>query len=248
MKKSLIHLGLIWSTLGTGLADAEVDPNQLSCMLEPSRRIDISSHVPGVIDSLKVDRGSIVKKGQLLFSLDSGVELATVKMAKVRAEYSERQWRRNIDIAQQNLVSEAKLDELETEKVLAQWNLQESKARLNRRSAKSPIDGLVVSRHVDQGEYVDEDPVMELVDLNPLYVEVILRAKAYGSITKKTPMKIRLGDGTEYQVSIDVVDKVIDSASGTYGLRAKLTNKGFTVPAGINCEAIFDLEANLANN
>lgn len=248
MKKSLIHLWLIWSTLATGLAYAEVDPNQMSCMLEPSRRIAISSHVPGVIDSVNVDRGSIVKKGQLLFSLDSGVELAAVKMSKVRADYSERQWQRNIDIAQNNLVSEAQRDELETEKVLAQWNLQESEARLNRRSAKSPIDGLVVSRHVDQGEYIDEDPVLLLVDLNPLYVEVILRAEAYGSITKNTPMKIRLVDGTEYEVTIDVVDKVIDAASGTYGIRAKLSNKDFIVPAGINCEAIFDLEANLESN
>jgi hypothetical protein len=36
-----------------------------------------------------------------------------------------------------------------------------------------------------------------------------------------------------------VVDKVIDAASGTYGVRLELANKDHTIPSGLKCKVHF---------
>jgi len=55
------------------------------CVIEPNQLVEVSSAVTGVMDILKVKRGDFVKKGQILATLKSGIEKATVELARARA-------------------------------------------------------------------------------------------------------------------------------------------------------------------
>jgi multidrug efflux pump subunit AcrA (membrane-fusion protein) len=57
-----------------------------TCLLEPKMVLKLGTPVPGLISEVLVDRGAIVKKGEVLARLDSGVEAAAVALAKARAE------------------------------------------------------------------------------------------------------------------------------------------------------------------
>ncbi len=60
---------------------------ELDGLIEPYRLIKIGgSGTPGILESVDVDRGDIVKKGQLLATLHSGVEKASMEAARARAE------------------------------------------------------------------------------------------------------------------------------------------------------------------
>ena len=43
--------------------------------------------------------------------------------------------------------------------------------------------------------------------------------------------------GGTYRASVEIVDLVLDAASGTFGVRLALPNPDFILPAGIRCEA-----------
>lgn len=45
--------------------------------------------------------------------------------------------------------------------------------------------------------------------------------------------------GGRYEASVKVVDRVIDAASGTFGVRLQLPNPGYRVPAGVKCRVRF---------
>jgi multidrug efflux pump subunit AcrA (membrane-fusion protein) len=114
----------------------------------------------------------------------------------------------------------------------------ESKEKLKRRTILSPIDGIVVKRHVSIGEYVGTDPVLELAALNPLNAEVIIEGGSYGKVEIGMQVTI-LASGQAVAGRVEIVDQVIDAASGTFGVRITVPNTGMVLPAGLACEVQF---------
>jgi hypothetical protein len=45
--------------------------------------------------------------------------------------------------------------------------------------------------------------------------------------------------GSEHEVVVSVVDRVIDAASGTFGVRLELPNPNYELPAGLRCRVRF---------
>ena len=45
--------------------------------------------------------------------------------------------------------------------------------------------------------------------------------------------------GKTYQGQVKIVDRVVDAASGTFGIRIELNNDDLTLPAGLKCRVRF---------
>lgn len=227
-------------------AQTQLD-SQLSCLLEPSSETKLSSPVSGVVAHVTAERGGKVRKGQEVLALESELDKASLKSAKARAEFAARKLERNRRLLEQELLSDFERDELVTEHQLALLAVGEAQSRLKQRSLKSPIDGVVVKRHVSVGEYVGTDPVMELVALNPLHAEVIMRAAQYGEIKEGMKLGVLINDpavsetgAVRHEGVVTVVDRVIDAASSTFGFRVKVENSNLALPAGLKCSIEFD--------
>ena len=55
------------------------------CLIEPNAVVRVATRELGVLEEVMVDRGDVVKKGQVLARLESGVEEIQIKLAKARA-------------------------------------------------------------------------------------------------------------------------------------------------------------------
>jgi RND family efflux transporter MFP subunit len=223
-------------------ANSTVDINaaQLSCLLEPSQQVDISSQAPGVVNVVHMERGDQVRKGQKLLELDSAIQNAAYVTAKARASFAKRKVARNKNLLEKKLLSDLERDELLTEAELARLMLEEAQALVKQRTVYSPINGVVVQKNISVGEYVGSEPVAKLVALDPLYVEVIMKSDVYGSLVNGMTVEVQPErDGRRYEGKIKIVDKIIDAASGTFGVRIELPNPDFILPAGLKCQAFF---------
>ncbi|WP_439135689.1 efflux RND transporter periplasmic adaptor subunit [Pseudomaricurvus sp.] len=218
---------------------AEAHLPSVGCIIEPSIRIDVSSPVEGVLDQRPIKLGRSVDKGELLFSLRSGVEKAAVDLAKIRAEFALRHYERNDNLYRDELISVHERDEFQTEYQVALKELQQAEAVLGLRSVVSPIDGVVVDYFVDSGEFVNTDPVLTIAALNPLEVEVVMPYSSLGAVAENDILNIFPVEpvGGEYPAKVTMIDPVIDAASGTYRIRAELDNADYRLPAGIECKA-----------
>jgi multidrug efflux pump subunit AcrA (membrane-fusion protein) len=82
-----------------------------------------------------------------------------------------------------------------------------------------------------------KQPIAKLAEIDPLNVEVILPVTLYGRI--KVGMRAQVVPeqpiGGRHEASVKVVDRVIDAASGTFGVRLQLPNPGNRIPAGVKC-------------
>lgn len=214
----------------------------LECLVEPSLVVNVGSSVDGVLEQVAFDRGDRVRKGDVVARLQSGVETAAVKLSEARVEFGRRRMERNEALYQKQLISAQERDELVTEVRLREEELKKEQETLKLRTIVSPVDGVVVERRLAPGEFIrtDKSVVMKLAQVDPLNIEVVAPARMIGSVRVGMTGRVSLEPffpGT-HAARVVVVDKVIDAASGTLGVRLQLPNPGNRFPAGIKCSVV----------
>jgi RND family efflux transporter MFP subunit len=241
---------------------------ELDGLIEPYVFVNVGSPTRGILELVSVDRGDLVENGQLLARLESAVEEASVELARARAEmtapielrqarlqFVQRDQTRKKDLYDKDVISFYDTDQAETEKVAAQCDLDEAEERrrlagleleqaetiLERRTIRSPIDGVVVERYLSPGEYIEDQPVLKLAQMDPLNVEVIAPVTLLGFIKVGARAEVRPEAPINgvYVGRVTIVDRVIDAASGTFGVRVELKNPKYEIPAGLKCRVRF---------
>jgi multidrug efflux pump subunit AcrA (membrane-fusion protein) len=135
--------------------------------------------------------------------------------------------------------------ELERAKyALEQAGLEAKRAQslLNQRTIKSPIDGVITSRKMSPGEYVrDDSQIVEIAEINPLYVHTFLPVKMFSQIWPGMSATIVPEEavGGQYNSVVTMKDPVIDAASSTFLVRIELANPSAMIPGGIRCQVRF---------
>jgi HlyD family secretion protein len=126
-------------------------------------RVAGPSGVGSVIAQLLVDKGSDVKRGQVLAVLDT-VPMLTADVARLSAELdnARRELARNQELSTNKVISDALHEERETRVRMVEAELARARAELERATVRSPIDGRVLYVHAREGERVDEKGIVEL--------------------------------------------------------------------------------------
>jgi RND family efflux transporter MFP subunit len=257
--------------LALSLAASSAAADEYDCMIAARQSLEIRSPVEGVIESVAVKRGEAIRKGQLIATLASGPERAALDLARSRAgmegdiksaqaklELTRKKYDRAEELVKKNFVSASARDEAEAEyrlaseqlraaqenRRLAELEVRRAEEVLAQRGIHSPVAGLVVDVVLRPGELTSsnqKDPIVRLVEVDPLNVELILPVRDHG--------KIKLGQigqvmpeppvGGTYNARVEVVDRMLDAASGTFGVRLRLPNPGNRIPAGVKCRVRF---------
>lgn len=244
--------------------------SDLDCVVEPSAVIRLGSAVPGLLAATAYDRSDFVSPGTVMAKLESRVEEASlaiseevaahataVELRKTTASFGSRTRERNASLMKTSSISKQNMDQVDTEARIAQLQVRQEtenlrlaqlraerdRAALERRMIISPIEGTVVKRFKSAGEYVDNDPIFEIAQLNPLHVEVIVPLEYLGHIESGMRGGVTvLAPGFDDQVldaQVRRIDSVADAASATYGVRLILDNPELKVPSGVRCQVDF---------
>jgi len=210
-------------------------------LIEPHEVVNFGSQVPGILEKVYVERGDNVSVGQVLARLKSGVEGAALRAAEAKVDFGQRKSQRNEELTRKKLISVHEKDEIETELQLARLQVAEAKEQLELRVIRSTVNGVVVKRTGAPGGYVGEEPFLTVAQIDPLNVELVIPVQYIGAIKEGARAKVLPDEpvGGEYQARVVIVDKVIDAASGTFGVRLELPNPQHKLPAGMKCRVEF---------
>jgi len=242
MLKRMVLLGFV--VLGSALAGAtpaRAAGELFEGLIYPSEVVRVSSQVPGILEEVAVERGDLVRKGQVLARLKSGQERAALELSRANVAFLKRKAERNVELARKKLISANEHDELETDLRKAELQLEEAQERLKLRTILSTIDGVVTERLMAPGDYVGEAPILKLASLDPLKVEVVVPARRFGSTRRgmKAQVMPESPVGGTYPGKVTIVDKVVDAASSTFIVRVDFSNPGLKVPSGLKCRVHF---------
>ena len=226
----------------------------LGCLIEPHRVIEVGSPVIGVMESVKVERGDRVTKGDVIATLRADVERAAVNVAATRARVAAevQAAQANYELARQKQTLQQALDQARAEADVAEQRLTQAKdqrrisarelelaeAQLGLRTIRSPVTGVIVDRYMSGGERVEEKPIVRVATVDPLRVEIVVPAALYGTIATGARLTVtpELPGATPRQAKVSLVDSVIDGPSNTFRVRLEMPNANYELPAGLRCK------------
>jgi RND family efflux transporter MFP subunit len=182
------------------------------CVMDPVLTVKLGSPVMSVLSEVLIDRGDLVKKGQVIARVESAVEQAALATNQARAastaEIEAKEallvlknsvLKRKLELQAHNVVLSAAQDvetaqadfnvakqEVELAKLnrqMATLEIDRLNALLEQRTIRSPIDGVVMQRSLGPGEYVRQDAnIVTVASIDPLSVEAYLPVRYFGSI------------------------------------------------------------------
>ena len=222
----------------------------------PVKNVDLVARVQGVLQSIDYKDGTPVKAGTTLFTIEPEtykLKLDQAKAAEAGAQASAKQadadFKRQSDLVQRQVVSQATLDSSTAARDNAQANLQQ--AQVNTRIAAvnygytnvtAPFDGIVSAHLVSVGELVGASSPTQLatiVQLDPIYVNFnvnerdVLRIRAEARRRGMTPsdltqLPVEVGLQTEsgypHKGKLDYAAPTVNQSTGTLAVRGVLPN------------------------
>lgn len=263
-------LGVLVVALSTNVRSQELDG--FDCLINPYLVADVSTREEGIVHEFLVNRGDLIEKGQILVKLDAEVEAAAVELARARTQmkaeidekranrdFTKRHLKRIEGLYEKKATTLLEKDEAATDallaslilrqtmhrKELAEFELARAQELFKRRTIYSPITGVVLQRMLSPGETVNDRPIIRVAQINVVKVEVIIPVKYFGQVHEGMQAQVmpKYPGASARVATVTVVDRVVDAASDTFGVRLELQNPDLKIPAGVRCEVEFKVAA-----
>jgi RND family efflux transporter MFP subunit len=227
---------------------------------EASQAVDIRPRVSGALDAIHFKDGDIVRKGQLLFTIDPRPFTAALAEAKARENSAATALalaktelaRANRLIADQ-AVSQEEIDNLRATVQSAAASVAAARAQVRVRAldveftqVRSPVTGRVSDRRVDIGNLVSGEgassaTILTTVNaLDPIYFafdgsEALYLKQLREKQAKGGTVEVRLQDETAYKWKgkVDFTDNALGNGSGTIRGRAVIANPAYFLTPGM---------------
>jgi RND family efflux transporter MFP subunit len=173
--------------------------------------IQIAPDVSGLVEQVVVHDNQVVRKGELLFTIDRARHQlalaqaeATLEGLRAQIEQAKRENRRNVtlgDLVPAELREQGvtKLDQLKANLSQASATLDTARLNLARTEVKAPVDGWVTNLDLRPGAYATAGrPVFALVDQHSLHVQGYFEETKLGRIQVGAPVRVRMIGETQW--------------------------------------------------
>ncbi|WP_367752956.1 efflux RND transporter periplasmic adaptor subunit [Flavobacterium sp. WC2430] len=172
--------------------------------LEGITDIDIRAKVDGYIEKIYVQEGQEVKKGQLLFKLETQTATQEAGAAKAKVAAAQVEVSRLKPLVDRNIISDVQLETAKANLASEKSTYQSIIARINYATIKSPVNGIVGTLPLRLGSYVSSqtaEPLTRISDISTIY--------AYFSVNEKQQLDIMMNaEGKTFQEKINKMEKV----------------------------------------
>ena len=231
-------------------------------LVRPSQRVVVHAPLDGRLAELLVDEGQRVEAGQTLGRMEDDVQRAAVEAARLRAvsaaplrlaELGVEEARVQLDGLERALKANAasdlevdlariahkqakvRIEGAREEQALAQAELALQEKRLEQYRIEAPFGGYITRVAAEQGASLTrQDPILELVSLDPLEAQVYLPDFLYGRLVPGRTYPLQAGVPVNRTLSgrLKVTDPLIDPASRTFRAVFVIENDNGELPAG----------------
>ncbi|WP_010520819.1 efflux RND transporter periplasmic adaptor subunit [Aquimarina agarivorans] len=236
--------------------------------MEPITQVEVGTQVSGVVEKIHVDYNSVVKEGQLIAELDKTNLRASMTQAQAAYDnaVSQRNYLQTIYDRQKTLFDNQVISRSDYDDAL--YNLQTAKGTVTQRlsdlqSARtnleyaniySPIDGVVLSRAIDEGQTVAASystPTLFTIaqDLKEMQVEADVDEADIGNIKEGQRVEFTvdayIGETFNGEVTQVRLDPTVTSNVVTYTVVIKANNEDLKLKPGLTATiSIYTLELN----
>lgn len=189
--------------------------------------VKITAEIPGTVDEIKFESGAVVNKGDLLVSLDTTTEEAQLRALEAQVEWAHTNLLRFKSLRSENTVSQAELDQAETDLKQKQANADAVRATIAKKHLRAPFAGKLGIRQINLGEYLEAGKlIVSLQALAPVYADFSLPQQELARL--RTGLAVRVTSDTypdkKFLGTLTAINPDLDVATRSVRLQATFAN------------------------
>jgi RND family efflux transporter MFP subunit len=225
----------------------------------PWRRVLLSPRVAGLVGEVLVDTGDWVQAGDPILRLDArladiAVDMAQAKVAAVQARHRDALRKRDelMVLKQDRHVSETAIETAVTEVAVTRADLSREQAELARASelrerheVTAPFGGMVVEKFAEVGQWLQQDdPVVELVELDTLRIRATLPQSDYPLVRVGADARVRFDAMPDRVYSGKVIARVAlgSDSSRSFPVLIDIDNSDHLLAPGMSARVWVSLQ------
>jgi RND family efflux transporter MFP subunit len=223
-------------------------------VVEAVQQAELGAQTGGRVIEVAVDVDDRVRAGDILLRLtaveqQAGADIARAQLhaAEAAAVEAETNFRRYSQLADEQLVSRAQLDQARTARNSAVAARDAARAQLVQAGqqvaytvVRAPFDGIVGARHVEPGESVAPgQPLLSMHAPGALRIEVQVPQSEAAAIAAAGRARILLDDGRAFEAARTIVHPAADPRSHSIGVRLLLPRIDPAPAPGTTAKVVF---------
>ncbi len=195
------------------------DENTYTGTFEPNRETKISAETQGKINSVLVDVGSNVSKGQILIQLDNSLLKLQLQSVEVQIEGLQDDVNRYTILTEADAVQGVQLEKAKLGLKSAKVQKATLKEQINKTTIKAPFNGVVTAKLSEVGAFAAPGvPLLQITDITTLRFTVNVPENDL----------VQFQNNQTYEISADVYPDI--SLSGKVTMTGSKANMGNSFP------------------
>jgi len=203
---------------------------------------EVRAKVSGYITNVLVDEGQKVRKGQVLFKLETQSLNQDAEAAKANVNAAQVEVDKLKPLVEKDIISEVQLETAKAKLQQAKSSYSSIAANIDYANIKSPVDGYVGSIRLREGALVSpssQEPLTTVSDISKVYAYFSLNEVDYLDFLQNNPgetveekiqnmpkVQLKLANGSTYseEGKIETINSQINQGTGSVSFRAVFNN------------------------
>jgi multidrug efflux system membrane fusion protein len=211
----------------------------LSGRTEADKKVMVAARGGGVVTDLKVKRGQVVKKGEVIAVLSDDAREAQVAQARALFFQRKTELEARRKLIDQGTLPKLELVNLESQFKAAEAALAGAEAERDRGFVRAPWDGVITDTMSEVGgaafSMAGKD-IAQMVALDPMLAVVEVSERKLAGVKLGDIATVRLVTGQTAEGRIRFVSKSATATTRTYRVEAEMKNADGAIPDGITAE------------
>ncbi|MEP2278021.1 efflux RND transporter periplasmic adaptor subunit [Maribacter sp.] len=225
--------------------------NEFATTLEGVQNVEIWPKVPGFVQDIYVEEGQKIKKGQLLFKLETQTLNQDANAAKAAINVAQVEVDKLKPLVEKDIISSVQLETAKAQLEQAKANYQSVASNIGYSKITSPVDGYIGEIPFQKGALVSStmsSPLTTVSDISSVRAYFSLSEKEALNfkstiptnadhqldLSKAPEVKLEMINGKDYTEpgKIAMINTIINSTTGSVTARADFENKNSLLSSG----------------
>lgn len=222
--------------------ETHVGKLNLSGRTEADKKVMVVARTSGIIVELRVKRGELVKKDDVIAVLSDEAREAQVAQAQALFDQRTAELEARRRLVATGTLPRLDLNNLEAQHKAAEAALAAAKAERARGTVVAPWSGLITEVPAETGQNLSVGKeIAQMVALDPMLAVVEVSERKLGGIAVGKPAEVHLINGTNVTGRVRYVSKTASTTTRTYRVEVEMKNPEGTIPDGITAEVSIPL-------
>ncbi|MBT5701752.1 MAG: efflux RND transporter periplasmic adaptor subunit [Gammaproteobacteria bacterium] len=216
---------------------------------EAKRLVKLRAESSGRIVNLPVEKGTRVKKGELLCQLALDDRQIKLDEARSNLRHARLEHQGLTKLSQQGFQGEVQIAAAEVRLIKSRANLKLQELNLAHRQILAPFEGLVQERPMNIGDYLQLGQVCaEVLDPDPILIVAHVTEQELGDITLGGDATVAIRGGVHRVGRVSFISHAGDPVTRTYRIEIEVDNSDFLLRDGLSAEVVLTQGTVMAHN